>query len=85
MRHQKMISLDSKTLKLAEEKPNFSEWVRSKLLENNQDMKRWKYECHECEYQFHVSSKLVDLNFQCQRRLWYGCTNDEILQGVDIS
>jgi Zn finger protein HypA/HybF involved in hydrogenase expression len=47
-----MISLCSKTLELAEKKKNFSEWVRSKLLQEAEveTVKiRWRYECDECE------------------------------------
>lgn len=56
MRHQKMISLCEKSLRIAEQKPNFSMWVRSMLFaESEQDHanglpknNKKKYVCSEC-------------------------------------
>ena len=53
MRHQKMISLCSETLKLAEKKKNFSEWVRAQLiLENPVEVKTFSYGCLICDRLF---------------------------------
>jgi len=62
MRHQKMISLCSETLKLAETKPNFSEWVRSQLLKQNETVKRNKYlnyKCSKCDYACTGNNKVL--------------------------
>jgi len=37
MRHQKMISLCEKSLRIAEQKPNFSMWVRSMLFAESEE------------------------------------------------
>tara|TARA_R100000426_G_C4758786_1_gene86291 strand:+ start:52 stop:330 length:279 start_codon:yes stop_codon:yes gene_type:complete len=46
------ISLDGRTLKIAESIPNFSQWVRAKLLELEESRvtpkQGWKYYCIEC-------------------------------------
>ena len=49
----KTISLDGRTLKIANTIPNFSEWVRSKLLELEEKRvtpvkQGWEYTCDEC-------------------------------------
>jgi len=51
MRHQKMISLDEKCLQIAQNIPNFSQWVRGKLMELDEKrthLMATKYTCEEC-------------------------------------
>jgi len=56
MRHQKMISLCEKSLRIAEQKPNFSMWVRSMLFAESEEFhanglpknNKKKYVCAEC-------------------------------------
>lgn len=70
-----MISLCSETLKLAEIKPNFSEWVRSQLLKSDETKRNQNnliYKCSNCEYTAQGNMKmlnakhyLVDLESTC--------------------
>lgn len=51
MRHQKMISLDGETLKIAEKINNFSGWVRDQLRQFDavtNPPKKYGYVCYEC-------------------------------------
>ena len=49
----KTISLDSRTLKIAETIPNFSQWIRAKLLELEEKRVTpthgYRYTCPECD------------------------------------
>ncbi len=65
-----MISLCSKTLSLAEKKTNFSEWVRSQLLKENETVERsikWTYECEDCATTW--ISKHLDNYFYCRNMM----------------
>ena len=48
----KTISLDGRTAKIAETIPNFSQWIRAKLLELEEKRltpkQGWRYACEEC-------------------------------------
>lgn len=58
-----MISLCSETLKLAEIKPNFSEWVRSQLLKADETKKNQNnliYKCSKCEYTAKGNMKMLN-------------------------
>ena len=81
-----MISLCQKTLKLAEEKQNFSMWVRSQLLkeEAKDKLRRYRYTCDVCEYIFERSSERVDSYFYCPNMIKEKCSNTEILRGLEI-
>jgi len=50
----KTISLDGRTQKIAESIPNFSQWVRAKLLELEEKRvtpkQGWEYTCPECSW-----------------------------------
>lgn len=51
----KTISLDGQTSKIADNIPNFSQWVRSKLLEHAERITpttRYSYACNTCERVF---------------------------------
>ena len=51
----KTISLDGETSKIADNIPNFSQWVRSKLLEHEERINpstRFSYVCWTCERVF---------------------------------
>lgn len=64
MRHQKMISLCSETLKLAENKPNFSQWVRSQLLKSDETKRNQNnliYKCSKCEYTARGNMKMSNV------------------------
>ena len=66
MRHQKMISLDGETLKIAEEIPNFSAWVRAQLMnlkDKQEPPKIWSYYCLDCDNEFLSPKK--DSFFYC--------------------
>ena len=72
-----MISLCSETLKLAEKKPNFSQWVRAQLIKANEvkkmneNMNKRDYACTQCgevltthhnlNYVIHESKRLGEL------------------------
>jgi len=50
-----MISLDGETLKIAEEIPNFSAWVRAQLMnlkDKEKPSKVWSYYCLGCDNEF---------------------------------
>jgi len=50
-----MISLDGETLKIAEEIPNFSAWVRAQLMnlkDKQEPLKIWSYYCLDCDNEF---------------------------------
>lgn len=67
MRHQKMISLDGETLKIAEEIPNFSAWVRAQLLSFNErqnPLQIWAYYCPKCDKEYYAKHK--DNFFYCK-------------------
>jgi hypothetical protein len=81
MRHQKMISLCSKTLELAEKKKNFSEWVRAQLLKEDETTTtafRWHYECVGCGTTW--VSKVKDEYFYCRYMFKGNCDNHERLE-----
>lgn len=80
-----MISLCQKTLKLAEEKNNFSMWVRSQLLKEEQKdkLRRYRYTCLVCNYHFDRSSERVDPYFYCPNMMKDKCTNQEVLRGLE--
>jgi len=53
---QKLITLCPNSFEIAQKKPNFSEWVRGKLLEeghisscNTQKPQEWEYKCPCCK------------------------------------
>jgi hypothetical protein len=55
MRHQKMISLDGETLKIAEKLENFSGWVRAQLIKYDEKINpriKHSYACYTCERMF---------------------------------
>ncbi len=57
-----MISLCSETLKLAETKPNFSEWVRSQLLKSDETKRNQNnliYYCSKCSYVAQGNEKML--------------------------
>jgi DNA-directed RNA polymerase subunit M/transcription elongation factor TFIIS len=59
-----MISLCSETLKLAEIKPNFSEWVRSQLLKSDETKRNQNnliYKCSKCEYTAQGNMKMLNV------------------------
>jgi len=66
----KTISLDGRTQKIAETIPNFSQWVRAKLLELEESRLtprvKYRYTCNECDkyYIFH------------KKRDWWYCRTD---------
>lgn len=74
----KTISLDGRTQKIAETIPNFSEWVRAKLLELEEKRVTpshgYEYVCPKCT-SFWVFAKPKN---------WFYCQNDECDQ-IDIS
>ena len=82
-----MISLDSQTLKLAEQKKNFSQWVRAQLIkvdENERGVRRrFEYTCDECKYYWGVSSKMPDEYFYCPNMMKDKCENKEVLPWVE--
>lgn len=75
----KTISLDGRTAKIAETIPNFSQWIRAKLLELEE--KRitprvgYEYTCPEC-YHFWVFNKPKN---------WFYCIHDGCQYKADIS
>ena len=73
-----MISLDGETLKIAEEIPNFSAWVRAQLL-NLQDKQKpskiWVYYCLSCDNEYYHSTK--DNFFYCPN--YENCKNKNSL------
>mgnify|MGYP003133119934 CR=1 FL=1 len=82
-----MISLDEATLKLAEKKNNFSAWVRSALLREQEQRglgrkKRWRYECPDCEYVYYVSRSEFDPYFYCPKMMKGECDNIRALDGT---
>jgi len=81
-----MISLCQKTLKLAEEKQNFSMWVRSQLLkeEAKDKLRRYRYTCLVCDYYWERSSESVDNYFYCPNVTKEKCTNNERLRGLEV-
>lgn len=68
MRHQKMISLCEKSLRIAEQKPNFSMWVRSMLFAESEEFhanglrkgNKIKYVCSECDAWIKTTEKRTD-------------------------
>ena len=81
-----MISLCQKTLKLAEEKQNFSMWVRSQLLKEDQtnEMKLFQYTCLSCASWFERESKTVDKYFYCPNMMIGKCDNKATLRGHQL-
>lgn len=75
----KTISLDSRTQKIAETIPNFSQWVRAKLLELEEKRvtpkQGWEYNCVECGW-FAVYPRV---------RTWLYCNNDECTYNHELS
>lgn len=65
----KTISLDGRTAKIAETIPNFSQWIRARLLELEEKRERplqgWEYTCPTCGW-FGVYSRV---------RTWLYCKN----------
>ena len=82
-----MISLCRKTLELADNKENFSGWVRAMLLREEEANKpnaiRWTYECKECETNFHVTRREYDNFFYCPNMMRgrKDCQNNKPLDG----
>ena len=75
-----MISLCSETLKLAENKNNFSEWVRSQLLKSDETKKPsiiWSYYCLGCDEEYYHNQE--DNYFYCPRQMQEFCDNKETL------
>jgi len=74
----KTISLDGRTQKIAETLPNFSQWIRAKLLELEEKRltpkEGWEYVCPECG-SFWVFAKPKN---------WFYCQNDDCTK-KDIS
>jgi len=74
-----MISLDGETLKIAEEIPNFSAWVRAQLMnlkDQQKPSKIWSYYCLECDNEyFH---KIQDHFFYCPN--YHVCKNEKRLE-----
>ena len=68
MRHQKMISLCEKSLRIAEQKPNFSMWVRSMLFAESEEFhanglqksNRKQYVCSECGSWIKTNNRRTD-------------------------
>jgi len=81
----KTISLDGRTQKIAETIPNFSQWVRAKLLELEEKRVTprhgWLYHCHECNHAWTKPDK--DDFFYCMNRKSY-CKDRIIPQEVDL-
>lgn len=78
MRHQKMISLDGETLKIAEQMPNFSAWVRAQLLTFNEKQnpgKIWSYYCVNCDNEIYRQTE--DNYYYCPK--WETCGNTNTL------
>lgn len=58
-----MISLCSETLKIAETKKNFSEWVRSQLLKSDETKRNQNnliYKCSKCEFSCQGNMKMLN-------------------------
>ena len=85
-----MISLDSQTLKLAEQKKNFSQWVRATLIKENENergiRRRFEYTCKECGYYWGISSKSPDNFFYCPNQMkgLEDCTNTKPLSWSEV-
>ena len=78
-----MISLCSETLKLAENKNNFSEWVRSQLLKTDETKKPsiiWSYYCLGCDDEYFHNTK--DEFFYCPK--YHECKNGNRLQPREL-
>lgn len=74
----KTISLDGRTAKIAETIPNFSQWIRAKLLELEEKRVSpkvaYEYTCPECST-YWTYHKPLD---------WFYCRNNECLHPDDI-
>lgn len=85
-----MISLCVKTLALAEEKTNFSGWVRAMLLQEDERNKprklRWRYVCEECDTAFDVTRAEFDNYFYCPNMMRgrKDCNNTKPLDGTVV-
>lgn len=75
----KTISLDGRTQKIANTIPNFSQWVRAKLLELEEKRitpnQGWEYTCQDCGW-FAVYPRV---------RTWLYCANDECKNTHELS
>lgn len=58
----KTISLDVRTALIAETIPNFSQWIRAKLLELEEKRVTpshvWRYDCDDCDVWYSYGKKL---------------------------
>jgi len=83
-----MISLDSQTLKLAEQKKNFSQWVRYALIRENENQngrkRRFEYTCRDCGYYWGVSSSEPDNFFYCPNQMKNKCQNVKPLEWSEV-
>lgn len=83
-----MISLDSATLKLAEQKKNFSQWVRAALIKEDENergvRRRFEYTCKECGYYWGISSKEPDNFFYCPNMMKNTCDNKQVLVWSEV-
>jgi len=70
----KTISLDGRTAKIAETIPNFSQWIRARLLDLEEKRitpkHTWSYYCEVCDWEWKNSDK--DNFFYCMNK---SCTN----------
>lgn len=75
----KTISLDGRTAKIAETIPNFSQWIRAKLLELEEQrvtpQSGYEYSCPECGH-YWIFAKPKN---------WFYCRNEECQYKADIS
>jgi len=75
----KTISLDGRTQKIAETIPNFSQWVRAKLLELEEKrvtpQQGWEYNCPDCGW-FAVYPRV---------RTWLYCGDDDCPSNHELS
>jgi len=74
-----MISLDGETLKIAEEIPNFSAWVRAQLMnlkDQQKPSKIWSYYCLGCDNEYFHKSE--DHFFYCPN--YHVCKNEKRLE-----
>ncbi len=90
MRHQKMISLDEKCLQIAQNIPNFSQWVRGKLMELDEQRTALIeqkptviYSCDECNQVWVRRENQIDRFFYCPNYLSSkgDCENKSTLSG----
>ena len=80
----KTISLCAETEKLAAQKKNFSQWIRSQLLkevESKINFPIFQYFCESCGWYWNVKSKYVDNFFYCREMFANRCDNQHDLTG----